>query len=406
MKKICIVTSGQPSANPRVVKEATALFAAGYQVTVIYTPISRWADNFDQQIFSDAPGIVWIKAGYHSTHQVIKYRLARLRRKFYDFLFNQNILLHKYPENAIALFSQELKKKAKHIKADLYIAHNLGALPAAIQAAKKFNSLAAFDAEDFHRGEDETGSLHYQISKIIEDKNLQYVSYITAASPLIADRYSRLYPNLNIITINNVFSKKYLKLVSPSNNNTGLSLFWFSQKLGERRGIEDIIKALNILDCNISFNLLGSCTDEYKNKLMRLADNPQNLHFFEQVSLEKIFDVAYKIDIGIASEISYCENRDICLTNKIFTYLLAGNCILASDTVAQKQFLNEYSNIGLLYDQSNVNDIADKIYKLYSDRELVNKCRNASYELAATKYNWEIESKKILHTINNLFSKN
>jgi glycosyltransferase involved in cell wall biosynthesis len=34
-KRIVIITSGQPSANPRVVKEALALDEAGYRLTVL-----------------------------------------------------------------------------------------------------------------------------------------------------------------------------------------------------------------------------------------------------------------------------------------------------------------------------------------------------------------------------------
>jgi glycosyltransferase involved in cell wall biosynthesis len=406
LKKICIITSGQPTANPRALKEAIAFDAAGYNVTVIYCPISAWADKFDKNIFLDTPGIEWITTGFHSTGQNLKYKLARYRRKVYEFLFRYNFLTG-FPENAIALYSPELKRKAKAIEADIYIAHNLGALPAAVAAGKKNKACIGFDAEDFHRGEAETGSLHYRVAKAIEDKNLPAVNYVTAASPLIAKKYGELYPGLNIIPVNNVFSQKFLKPIHLSANNNELNLFWFSQIIGKLRGLENIIRALNILkDCNISFHLLGSCTREYRNRLLTLSENPGKIFFYEQVPSIEIFEIAARFDIGVASEIPYCENRDICLTNKIFTYLLAGNCILASDTAAQTQFLNENTGIGLLYDHKDVNDTAGKIYKLYTNRELVNECRKSSHNLAIAKYNWETEFKKILGTVNNLFCHN
>lgn len=406
MKKICIVTSGQPTANPRALKEAIAFDAAGYNVTVIYSPISAWADKFDKNIFLDTPRIQWIRTGFHATTQGFKYKLSRYRRKLYEALFKFNFW-KELPENAIALYSPELKRKAKTIKADLYIAHNLGALPAAVAAGKKNNGFIAFDAEDFHRGEAEAGSLHYRVAKTIEDRNFPAVNYITAASPLIAKKYADLYPGLSIIPVNNVFSKTFLQPITSSGNNNELSLFWFSQIIGELRGLENIIQALNILeDCHISFHLLGSCSDEYKRELLALSKKPGNLIFHDQVSLEQLFEVASRFDIGVASEVPYCENRDICLTNKIFTYLLAGNCILASGTAAQTLFISENPGIGLLYDHKDVKDTADKIYKLYNDRQFVNECKRTSHTLAATKYNWETESKKIVDTVNNLFSHN
>ena len=406
MKHICIITSGQPSANPRLVKEAITLQENNYEITVFYTPISPWADQFDQQLFSDTPLIKWVRVGYHSTGQKYRYKLARTRRKFYERLFKYNIGGSGFSEKSISLYSQELKKAVKDYKADLYIAHNLGALPAAVSGAKKNNAFAVFDAEDFHRGEDCEGSLHYNVAKSIEDINFPKLKYITAASPLIGLKYSKLYTSLPVTIINNTFSIKYLQPFRSANNKT-LSLFWFSQIVGGQRGLEGIINGLNLLgDADISFNILGNCPSQYKDHLLSLSDHPGKINFFPATSLENIFKMASAFDIGIASEIPYCENRDICLTNKIFTYILSGNCILASDTAAQSKFLNENPTIGTLYDHRDINDIAAKLNKLYLNRELVNTCKQASLQLAATKYNWETDASKLLMSVNNLLSTN
>lgn len=406
MKRICIITSGQPSANPRLVKEAITLQENNFDITVLYTPISPWADKFDQQLFSDTPRIKWIRVGYHSVDQKNRYRFARTRRKVYERLFKSNIGGNRLSEKIISLYSQELKKKIIHYKADMYIAHNLGALPAAVRGAKKHNAFAVFDAEDFHRGEDAEGSLHYNTAKAIEDINFPKLEYITAASPLIGHKYRTLYPSLPVTIINNTFSKKHLQQFKPARNKT-LSLFWFSQIVGEQRGLEGIINALNLLgDLDISFNILGNCSSGYKDHLLSLSNHPAKIKFLEPASPENIFKIASEFDIGIASEIPYCENRDICLTNKIFTYLLSGNCIFASDTTAQLKFLNENPAIGILYDHRDVNDIAAGLNKLYLNREMVDACKQASLELAATKYNWEMDASHLLKSVHNLLYTN
>ena len=51
MPKVCLVTSVQISANPRIVKEATALHEAGYDVHVIATEGSQ-SRQFDEAILS------------------------------------------------------------------------------------------------------------------------------------------------------------------------------------------------------------------------------------------------------------------------------------------------------------------------------------------------------------------
>ena len=48
--KICLLTTGQPSTNPRLVKEADALVEDGYQVHVIYSHWADWASNTDREL--------------------------------------------------------------------------------------------------------------------------------------------------------------------------------------------------------------------------------------------------------------------------------------------------------------------------------------------------------------------
>ena len=101
----------------------------------------------------------------------------------------------------------------------------------------------------------------------------------------------------------------------------------------------------------------------------------------------------------VSEEIPYYENRNICLTNKIFTYILAGNCILASDTDAQKDFMNTYRGIGLLYKYNDAEELANQIKRLYHDKAFLKTCKINALALAENSMNWEIESKKLTKII-------
>ena len=50
--KIVLITTGQPSCNPRIVKEADALSAAGHEVIVVYNYFIKWADENDQLLLA------------------------------------------------------------------------------------------------------------------------------------------------------------------------------------------------------------------------------------------------------------------------------------------------------------------------------------------------------------------
>jgi glycosyltransferase involved in cell wall biosynthesis len=301
-------------------------------------------------------------------------------------------------ENAYVLYGPELKRHALKTKGDLYISHNLGALPAAVKAAKKWNAPAGFDAEDYHRGETSEGSLYLLASKI-EDRYIPALDYLSAASPLIADQYSKLYPGVDVLNINNAFSKKFIQPVKKSVNNE-MRLFWFSQIVGIERGLENVIKALNELTAySISIHLLGNCTKLYKKQLLSLSHKPGNIHFLEPVPPDEIFKISAQYDIGLATEVPHSENRKICLTNKLYTYVLAGNCILASDTPAQKKFMEENPGIGIIYKSEDALSLAEELKYLYNNKFILQSYREKAHSLASRDLNWETEFQRLSQLI-------
>ena len=48
--KIVLISPGQPSLNPRLVKEADTLAANGYDVTVLYSYWNDWGAKFDKTL--------------------------------------------------------------------------------------------------------------------------------------------------------------------------------------------------------------------------------------------------------------------------------------------------------------------------------------------------------------------
>ena len=397
-KKIILITTGQPSTNPRMIKEIDALLSVGYNVKVLYSYWAEWAAKTDPILIQKYPKNLFEEIGGDSRSKKNIFWVSRVIHKLIRCFSSIFPFLNDY---ALARTSFLLAKAAKKQKADLYIAHNLGALPAAAKAAKKFNTLYAFDAEDYHRGEyaKPTGK-YYTLTKKLESKFLPGSVYITAASPLIADAYNKITPASNIQVVNNVFSKKYLQAMPEKKGEEGLCIFWFSQTIGANRGLETIIAAINLLpEYKVSLHLMGHCSEEYRNSLIKLSSRQNTLYFLQPEQPDHIFSIAAQFDIGLAAEEPHNYNRNFCLTNKIFTYLLAGNFILASATLAQKQFMEEYGGIGSLFDYNDVKGLASLLKNLYSDNTRLFNCRKNALELATTKLNWEEEQKIFLHLV-------
>ena len=403
MKKIVLVSSGQPSVNPRLVKEANALSEVGYEVFVIYSFWTHWASEMDQQLFKS---VSWkpILAGGSPYHNKLIYFWTRLRFKVITLIANKLTLNFGIAEMAKGRASIELLHEAKSIKADFYIAHNLAALPVAVKAATYNKVKCGFDAEDFHRQEvsDSPLDFNYRISAFLEEKYLTKCVYITAASPMIAKAYQHLYTQLNPIIINNVFEEKYIQ--NPKERVDGkLKLFWFSQTIGMNRGLEDVVEALNMLDNEaIELHLLGNSREESKDYFYSLLPKrKKQLFFYNPIPPEDIFSFSAQFDIGLALELRSPSNRNICLTNKIFSYLISGLAIIASDTAAQNAFTQENRGVGLVYKIGDTDELASQIDFLFNNRVALRDYKTKAVQLATEKYNWEMESFKLLNIISN-----
>jgi glycosyltransferase involved in cell wall biosynthesis len=404
-KKIVLITSGQPSLNPRLVKEADVLANSGFEVTVLYAYWNNWGTAYDNELLSKKK---WnaIRVGGDPVQKPFIYFISRIIHKVNTFILQKTGNYKLLADISAARCSYFLIRAAKKHNADLYIAHNLGALPATYNAAKKNGRPFGFDAEDFHRQEisNDTDSYHFKITSYLENKYLPYANYITASSPLTAEQYRTIY-NREVTTLLNVFPKTNTT-PAAGNKHTPLKLFWFSQTIGSGRGLELIIEAISRSSNLSELHLLGNVSLDYKKQLLLLAENngiaASRIYFYDPITPDAIFDFAAQFDIGLASELTICLNRDISLTNKIFTYVQSGLAIAASNTMAQSGFIHKYPNIGFVY--TDANELAAALNKYDLDRELLLKTKIESFRLGQNELNWEYESEKFIKVVNDILS--
>lgn len=390
-KTVTIITTHQPAANPRAMKEYEALRQEAVSVKMLYSFNAKWSRDIDEQRF--AQGSLrrqdFIEVGGNPDTATWSYTLSRvffkLHRSF-SFLSRGARLM------SAARTAYPLLHQAQHYPAQLYIAHYLGALPAAIRAARKQGAKIIFDAEDFHRGEQPYYARQLKDTAEMEDALLPKVNVITTASPLISEAYRALYPAIPVYTIRNVFSKAAMQKPANACAPT-LKIFWFSQHIGPYRGLEVLVEALNLLPgLNITVTMMGNAKREgYREKLLALSNAPQRIVFKDPVDPSEIFRVAAEHHVGLAGEIPNCLNKELCLSNKIFTYMLAGNAVLASDMRGQKAFMDDYQGIGFTYKHDDPMDLAVRIKSYCLDRDLLNKHRQKAIATVQASLNWEKE---------------
>ena len=122
-------------------------------------------------------------------------------------------------------------------------------------------------------------------------------------------------------------------------NGNALSVYWFSQTIGPGRGLELVIKAMGQTKSRVTLSIRGSDFLGYSAHLKTLAHDvgvADAISFLPSAPPDQMARLAAQHDVGLASELSTPPNRAISLTNKVFTYLLAGIPVLLSNTPAQR----------------------------------------------------------------------
>lgn len=390
-KRICLITPGHLSSNPRLVKEAIALSGAGMLVHLIFTQYVNDLVSYDQTLLAAHPEwsydvLGWTQASFSSRITRLWSGLSQRFTKRPEVRLNRN-------------FSWQLHK-AVASRADLYVAHNLGALPVAVIAAEMTQSKCGFDAEDFHRFEtsDDPADPDVQLKTAVEEKYIPRLDYLTTSSPQISEAYRGLFQNQRPVTLLNVFPKEP-GVSPPFRENTGtVRLFWFSQTVGLNRGLQDIIAALQRLGTGyMELHILGNYTPEVKTQLIRDSGVP--IKFYAYLPPGELVGFSAQFDIGLALEPGFCRNNNLALSNKIFTYLQAGLCIIASDTLAQKSFAAQHPDVGRVYPRGDVGALCDILHDLHRDRAALLAQKKAAWALAAGSLNWETEQQPYLELI-------
>ena len=405
MKKVVLITTGQPSTNPRIVKEADALHAAGYDVTVLYCFFINWAYEKDILLLQKVPWKYKMLGGSPFEKKSI-YLLSRIRCKAAGKLIR--FLGHSFlfAERTQARAYDELLHAAKKINADWYIGHNLGALAVAVNAAKYNNASAGFDFEDYYKGEPQPDDKH-NLKRIawLENRYLSGLKYYSTSSEMITAAVRKDHPFFKgkIITLLNAFSlAQQPPYREKGAGDESLQLFWFSQTIGNNRGLEILIKALVLLnDASIHVTLAGRCTEEMSKYLKsNAAENLTNIHFAGIIQPEDLPFFSSQFDVGMAIEMQEPLNRNFCLTNKIFTYLLAGNAIIFSETTMQEIFNRRYK-VGESFKPNDTHELAEKI-KYYKNYRILNKQKFYNYQIAKSTLNWDMESKNLIGLLKRL----
>ncbi len=400
MATITLITPSALGSNPRVVKEAEALVRRGHRVHVQSTRSLEIVDRRDDAVLRHA--------NYTSARLDLRalpsWRLRRLLQIGARYGFAA-LKLDALAPWALSPLGPLLKRELwQSSPADLYIAHYIEALPAAAALAARYGAAYAFDAEDFHVGEQVDGpgvELQRQIKRAIEGRYLPGALYVTAAAPLIAQAYVDTYA----IPLPTVILNSFPRANAPSaptnagSARPGPSLYWFSQTIGFGRGLKTAIRAIAEARSQPHLYLRGAPAKGFDDELKAVAEElgvGDRLHFLEPALPDDLERLGAEFDLGYSGEQGVETNRQYTLGNKIFSYLLGGVPCLASGTVAHLQLASQLGDAMATFPIADASALATLIDSYLLTPKRLAKARQDAWQLGQTRFNWDLEAERLV----------
>ncbi|HTR30450.1 MAG TPA: hypothetical protein VMH27_14345 [Puia sp.] len=396
MKKICIVTTRHISYNPRVLKEADALYQAGYEVAVVTISNNERQAAFDEELMR---GRQW-------RLRTVNFRKGRkgeggrwlflsVRQRFFLLLAKAS-LKWGIAERAAEKAFDGLLRLARAERADLYIAHHAEALGPAYSAAKSNHARFGFDAEDFHTGMEDAVAATNKIVGWLEGKYLPLCQHLTAASKGIAEAYRDTYGIRLPEVILNVFPLEDLPAGAPGDL---VKFYWYSQVIGPNRGIELLLEAASRITLPFEIHLRGKLYSEaYKDGLKRRYGNHglwDRIFFHEPILATQLVRDGNRFDVGLALETAISTNRNICVTNKVFSYLMSRLFVIGTDTYGQKDIFTHFPDAVRMCRSDDPEDLADAMRFCIGNIPALTAGKKAAGRAAEGRFNWERESAKL-----------
>jgi glycosyltransferase involved in cell wall biosynthesis len=395
--RVTVVTSDHLSTCTRMLKSADALTAAGYDVRVIATLHEPWAAETDRDVASrrtwKAETIDYRRGEVGSTYWStgVRYRAARAAAG----LFGPGRVPYAVVSRAFGRVHSELVRAISADPGDLIYGGTTGALAAIAEAARRSGTPYGVDLEDFHSAET-SGSdapLVDVLSARIEHAVMRGAAFVTTSSEAIASAY-RERDGRRPEVIHNTFALPSqppdVSRVDPSR----LRVYWFSQTIGPGRGLEDAILALGRTGMAAHLALRGRPQAGYLDALTQLAalQAPHlEVAHLDPAPPDAMVDCARGYDVGLALEQMTPRNRQLCLTNKAFTYTLAGTAVAITDTPGQHALGVDLGRAAALAPPGDVDALAAAFARWAGDPAELDCAKRTAWNAASRRWHWEHE---------------
>ncbi|MFC3420077.1 glycosyltransferase [Salinicoccus hispanicus] len=383
MKKVTMFVWNNFVNDARVLREATALTEAGYEVTVIAKK------EMDELHLASSETV----APHVYVNRPLKVELPKfIQRKV------KSTILTKHAPNMLEMFKMMMLGRQNN--ADIYHSHDLNTLLQGIASAKlrlKRKPLI-YDSHEV-----QTSRTHYSFDRIyrLEGFLLKFVDHVIVENDTRANYHKRLYKDRPTPVHN--YSEFY--------DIDAVEAYPIREEYGIGKDVKIVLYQGGMQEGRGLFKLLDAFKDIEGARLIMIGDGKERLNlidyhkclemenkviFIERVPYKELRRYTKSADIGIQFLENTNFNHYSASSNKLFEYIMAHVPVIGSK-LPEIEAVIETEQVGLTVEPESTRGLKTTIEKLIENDEWRLSFKENTKK-AKLKYNWN-EEKGVLKQV-------
>ena len=407
---ICMVVKNQLWNDSRVKKEASSLFNAGFDVTII----SKSEDGQPQEGFWHGIRVIRLKKD-SKLRDRLREKMVEISERSKSSLISRLLRVIRRNRFRIALtdlkrgllWEYRLYRTVMDTGADFIHAHDLDTLWLCARAAKRLGAGLVYDSHEIwlesSRYLTHASRLNRIRFRFTEKKLIHRADSVIVATPLRGKVMRDMYPGIsNLVTVEN--RSKIIKKLPETGflrKKTGIPdsvpIALYQGIICPERGLEQLLEAAVVMKgSGITVVVIGH--DAWQGTLHRHSleqDLEDTVYFLPPVPSEELPEVTSSADMGLILFRNTCLNNYYSLPNKLFEYMMAGKPVIASNFPEMARLIVE-NDCGLLVDPESPEQIARAIQDLAEDPAAASRMGARGRQAALERYNWSAQEQKLV----------
>ena len=366
----CVVQTGTPARNARLIKVAEAASAAGADTTILY--VSHSGDCAEPQGPFEVRQV--------ATRPPSQHRVWLLR-----------VVTNLWRE--LVINPRLVTSAAARERADVYHAHFLPMLRPAHRAARRNRAALVYDVRDLFldAGYSSVPLWRQRYLGRIERRLIHKAQAVLAVGRPMADVLEERYGLTNVqVLLNGPYrcSSEATPISSPVR-------LLFQGAFRRNRNLTNLVRAMDSLRGDAELTLQG--WGDQEGELRALVDSlglQGTVHFREPCEPRDVVTCAQEYDVGVICYRADTLNLKISTPNKLFDYIGAGLAVAASDLPGLRSVVGP-TGCGVLIDPTSAETLAAGLREIVSDSTRLLSMKQASVD-ACDSLSWDRQAEKLV----------